>query len=194
MRYLVTADNGGVEKSPWPLFSADGAWWWSGAEWLPAVSPDSRCRWTGWTWVRRPYLQRLPKWFLRDTVIWMVLLTAWVPALMALEAAKASTSAFIDVGTLFGAVSVASMFGFGIRLGRLAGWRELGLACVVGTGALLAWYIAATLTAPDPTGQNDHAAGAGTVILAIPTFVILVLIVGLGGVVGRATRRRWNTS
>ena len=31
-------------------FSADGLWWWDGAEWKPAVSPDRLWRWNGQAW------------------------------------------------------------------------------------------------------------------------------------------------
>jgi hypothetical protein len=26
-------------------------WWWDGAQWRPAISPDGRWRWDGRTWV-----------------------------------------------------------------------------------------------------------------------------------------------
>ena len=32
-------------------FSADGFWWWDGAEWRPAFSQDRLWRWTGQGWV-----------------------------------------------------------------------------------------------------------------------------------------------
>ena len=31
-------------------FSADGFWWWDGAEWRPAVSQDRLWRWNGQSW------------------------------------------------------------------------------------------------------------------------------------------------
>jgi hypothetical protein len=31
-------------------FSADGFWWWNGAEWKPAVSEDRLWRWNGQAW------------------------------------------------------------------------------------------------------------------------------------------------
>src|ERR1700682_769267 len=31
-------------------FSADGFWWWDGAQWRPAMSEDRLWRWTGSTW------------------------------------------------------------------------------------------------------------------------------------------------
>lgn len=32
-------------------FSPDGAWFWTGTEWKPAISPDRRWRWNGLQWV-----------------------------------------------------------------------------------------------------------------------------------------------
>ena len=31
-------------------YSADGFWWWDGAEWRPAVSQDRLWRWNGQSW------------------------------------------------------------------------------------------------------------------------------------------------
>lgn len=36
--------------TPQTRFSADGLWWWDGAEWRPAVSPDRLWRWNGHAW------------------------------------------------------------------------------------------------------------------------------------------------
>ena len=38
-------------QPPQTRFSADGFWWWDGAEWKPAVSPDRQWRWNGQGWV-----------------------------------------------------------------------------------------------------------------------------------------------
>jgi hypothetical protein len=38
-------------SAPATRYSADGFWWWDGAEWKPAVSPDRLWRWNGQTWV-----------------------------------------------------------------------------------------------------------------------------------------------
>jgi hypothetical protein len=45
----VGASSGG--QGPQTRFSADGFWWWDGAEWKPAVSADRQWRWNGQTWV-----------------------------------------------------------------------------------------------------------------------------------------------
>ena len=36
--------------APQTRFSADGYWWWDGAEWRPAVSQDRLWRWNGQAW------------------------------------------------------------------------------------------------------------------------------------------------
>ena len=38
---------------PQTRFSIDGFWWWNGAEWKPAVSPDRLWQWNGQAWVPR---------------------------------------------------------------------------------------------------------------------------------------------
>lgn len=45
---LNTAGQG--PPTPQTRFSADGLWWWDGAEWKPAVSPDRLWRWNGHGW------------------------------------------------------------------------------------------------------------------------------------------------
>lgn len=42
--------NAPAGAPPHTRFSADGMWWWSGAEWKPAVSPDRLWRWNGLDW------------------------------------------------------------------------------------------------------------------------------------------------
>ena len=52
------AGDPGRPSIPAPLtrFSADGFWWWDGAEWKPALSQDRRWRWTGQGWEPNPYV------------------------------------------------------------------------------------------------------------------------------------------
>jgi hypothetical protein len=41
---------GQAPSTPQTRFSADGLWWWNGAEWKPSVSPDRLWRWNGHEW------------------------------------------------------------------------------------------------------------------------------------------------
>ncbi|MDQ6879027.1 MAG: hypothetical protein M3082_15340 [Candidatus Dormibacteraeota bacterium] len=40
-----------AQPPPQTRFSADGFWWWDGAEWKPAFSQDRLWRWTGTDWL-----------------------------------------------------------------------------------------------------------------------------------------------
>ena len=48
---MVGPQGGPPPPAPITRFSADGFWWWDGAEWKPAISPDGLWRWTGQGWV-----------------------------------------------------------------------------------------------------------------------------------------------
>jgi hypothetical protein len=47
----MSGPEGGPPKPLETKFSADGFWWWDGAEWRPAYSHDRLWRWTGQGWV-----------------------------------------------------------------------------------------------------------------------------------------------
>jgi hypothetical protein len=46
----MVGEQGGP-PAPQTRFSADGFWWWDGAEWKPALSQDGLWRWDGQGWV-----------------------------------------------------------------------------------------------------------------------------------------------
>ncbi|TAN33188.1 hypothetical protein EPN29_06480 [bacterium] len=47
----MAGDPGGLSAPPpQTRFSADGFWWWDGAEWKPALSQDRLWRWNGQAW------------------------------------------------------------------------------------------------------------------------------------------------
>jgi hypothetical protein len=50
---MISGEPGGHPHpaAPQTRFSADGFWWWDGAEWKPAFSQDRLWRWDGNGWV-----------------------------------------------------------------------------------------------------------------------------------------------
>jgi len=79
---------------------------------------------------------------------------------------------------------------FGGAVGRVARWRELAAATIAGTCALLFWYAVAMVSQPDPNGNNDQAAGAGAVILGVPTLIVVASLLCAGRGLGRWSARR----
>jgi hypothetical protein len=47
---MDVSPGGQSPLTPQTRFSADGLWWWDGADWKPAVSPDRLWRWNGLAW------------------------------------------------------------------------------------------------------------------------------------------------
>ncbi len=47
----MVGEQGGLQPASQTRFSADGFWWWDGAEWKPAFSQDRLWRWDGQGWV-----------------------------------------------------------------------------------------------------------------------------------------------
>src|SRR5579864_5350935 len=50
----MAMNTSGEAPTPQTRFSADGLWWWDGAEWKPAVSADRLWRWNGHDWEPAP--------------------------------------------------------------------------------------------------------------------------------------------
>jgi len=160
---------------------------------MSTVSPDGRWRWTGAQWTPLPHVQgsgyRIPRPVIRDGAIWLVLFGLWAPVVAVLALNEVSVRVFLALGAPLGAVAVLSTLLFGGRLGRRGHWRELGLAALAGTAELLFLYGVAMVVSPDPNNTNDIAAGAGVVILSVPTLLVVASLLGLGGLVGRWSPR-----
>jgi hypothetical protein len=170
--------------------SPDGLWWWNGQAWRQALSWDGRYWFNGREWVDRPLPPKLglTRRLRIEGIVWLVLLGAWCPLVAGLAEHHASTPDVAWVGGVVGGVGVLTTLIFGARLGYRGLWRAAGVACLAGAVVLLFWFNAITLAAPDPTNQNDHSAGAGTVILAVPVVLVVGIMLGLGAAVGRVGR------
>lgn len=70
-------------------------------------------------------------------------------------------------------------------------WWVIWLLAIAVSGLFFAWYVAAMLAVPIPTGQpdtQDDAAAAGLVYLAVPTAVAVGFLVSVGTGIGAAIR------
>jgi hypothetical protein len=136
----------------------------------------------------------------------LVLAGAWIALLSSIPAYLLVTALVIGPHGHFGpstalvacvltALAFAVGVGLGAWLGRLQRWPALLIAGVFGTAVLLSWHLLlfAVLQPDDP--QADNAAGAGVVLLAVPTFLTLALPLGLGAGPGYLlTRLRRSTA
>ena len=126
--------------------SPDGQWWWSGSEWLPAVSADGKQTWNGKRWVHRgPSASRV-------TVL-----------LMVVGAGIASIYFILDGllgGMYFEPTSAAVFTAYATAPYRSAGILGL-LVTVVG---LVSWFLA----------RRWHPLTAVSAALAIVATVVLV--------------------
>ena len=118
----------------------------------------------------------------------MVIAGLWLPTAVALADSRGDV-AWV-VGCSLGGLALLSTLMLGGALGYSRRWRELASAVLAGTCSLLWWYLVAMVIAPDPTNTNDDAAGVGVVLFALPTFVIIALLLGLAAGAGRLLSRR----
>jgi hypothetical protein len=73
----------------------------------------------------------------------------------------------------------------GVVVRRDGRWWESFLIAAAPVATLCAAYLVVLFAAPDPTNQNDHVAGIGTILIVIvtlPPSIVLVLA-------GKCTRR-----
>lgn len=171
-----------------PLYSPEGAWWWSGERWMPTLSPDGRWRWDGRAWVAPSAVPR-PRWVLRWGAIWLALLVGPIPVVSILVLVDATNTVVIGTCVVLGLTALLATLAYGALLGRHHRWRDIAVAALAGTLCFLACYVVLMVTAPDPDGTNDIAGGVGLVFLGPPTLLTLSILLGLGGAVGRVHHR-----
>ena len=165
-------------------FSGNGAWWWSGQAWSPAVSPDRRWRFNGLAWT--PAAQRA--WAPRGVPVfgagWIVLLAGWlIVAAVQLVADYPASPSSTQTGVVAGlaGLALAATAGWGFILGRHRLWAWIWISVPVGTVVEMVFYEMAMLAVPGPNGESqDTAASVWLVILTVPTALLLLGLLWLG--------------
>ena len=176
------------------VHSPDGRWWWSGDAWYPAVSLDGRWRFDGSQWVRRrAFTLEWPAWLIICLAVWLIALAAWLPVTVAIliamdPARRGGHSDDIAIVTSI-VVAVALCLAWGFMLGWVRYWTQVLLSTALGSVAVLVSYVGAMIAAASPTDTTvDNAAGAGVVIIAVPTFAVLAVLLAVGAGLGRLAR------
>jgi hypothetical protein len=107
---------------------------------------------------------------------------AWEPAVTIVVAVSHNvTSAATLVGATLAAVGVLATAVWGFLLAGQRLWWQLLVSAPVGAGVLLFWYVVAMVVLASPGDDTaDTAAGAGVVILSMPTIAVVSLGLGLG--------------
>jgi hypothetical protein len=124
--------------------------------------------------------------------LWL-LSAAWavvtVPKVQA-EGSTLSQGALASGIVLLG-LAVVGIFASAVWLANRGRWWVVGLLTIYVSGLFFAWYLAAMFSVPVPTGQpdtQDNAAAVGLIFLAIPTALVVGLLVSLGSGVGATIR------
>jgi hypothetical protein len=175
--------------APSPVLSDDAAWWWNGERWLPTMSSDGTHRFDGTRWQR---VRRPPRWFVISGLIWLVALASWLLAgtvFLAVGPVDGSVTELAVIGGL-ALVAVISTIAWGAFVAWRGETRRLWAAALAGTVVQLIFYVSAMLAAPQTpdSADNDTAAGAGVVLLAIPTAVVILALLWLGAGLGALIR------
>jgi hypothetical protein len=140
--------------------------------------------------VRRP---KRPRWLTITGLVWLIASAAWLVVATVLLAVSAPETPDRTAGIIilvFGALGALATAAWGCLVGRMAATRWLWQAAAIGTGVQLFFYVTAMLAAPSTDGDsNDTAAGAGIVILTMPTAVLILLLLWMGAAIGALSRK-----
>lgn len=122
-------------------------------------------------------------------VVVVLMTVAWVAVLVTPAAFAISVARPRDGGIPAGehpmlevacAAAVAATVLKGAVLGVHRLWWGIPAAAVTGVGLLAGAYIAAFVILQPNNPGSDNAAGAGVVILGVPTFVVLLALIAAG--------------
>lgn len=187
-----TAGYPAMPAPPVTAFSSDRNWWWNGSQWLPAYSPDRSLRFDGQVWVSARRRGALPRWVLWSGLAWLVTLAGWLllGAVVIAVSSPADPGRFTSSLVLgLAALAVLATCFWGFLLGRRRAVRWLWPAALVGTAVEMACYVVAMLAAPASDGSDqDIAAGAGLVVVTIPTGLVLLTLLWIGAGLGALSR------
>jgi hypothetical protein len=98
----------------------------------------------------------------------------------------------VVVTTVLGAIGAAATVCFGLWLALRRAWKALPLAALAGALVLMTWYGVAFLVLQPDDGITDNAAGAGSVMISVPAFVVVAVLLVIGAspiALGRGIRR-----
>ncbi|WP_139283313.1 hypothetical protein [Raineyella antarctica] len=122
-------------------------------------------------------------------LIWMFMLAAWMPiAVMVAPPSRGFGSNTFPVILALAAGAMLATVTVGFVVGRWWQLRWIWVAVVAGSAAQLFGYVVSMLDSPDPDGTQDIAAGAGVVILGLPTALAIAALLWLGAGLGLAIR------
>lgn len=175
-----------VETAP-TQHSADGSWWWSGSEWVPAWSPDRRWWFDGNTWRdvagARAGLSRFEKRLVAAWIISLVLACGWAVASGPHVTPDGLTSGWLVSGVAIFFGWLLGMAATGFLLTRRQRTRQL-LVFVPVAWFMMGLWVAFLATMPIPGAtDDDNGPAVGLVLMAFPGLAVLALTAGIGSAV-----------
>lgn len=182
-----------MPPAPNNAFSSDGQWWWNGYQWLPAYTSDRKWRFDGSQWRSANSRPTPPRWVLVSGLLWLACVAGWLLAgtvFLAVSSPGDSGRVASVVIAALAAVAVLATLAWGYLVGRRRATVWLWPAAAAGTAVQLFTYVTAMLAGPQSPGDanNDTAAGAGFVILAVPTAMLTLALLWLGAGIGMLSR------
>jgi hypothetical protein len=140
-----------------------------------------------------------PEWLVAASwlLVWIAGVVWAVMAVPPAQVTDTPSAPILVTGVALLALTVIGIVATSAWLTARSRWSLVLVFAIVITVALLGWYVAAMLAVPIPQDQpdvQDDAAGAGVVLLALPTAGVVILLTaigfGIGSLSSRLRRRR----